>query len=138
MLSAQEAFKCGFLARCVEDQLTPEQMLVRVKQASDILEKSGFGGLLSSLAGKVWDAGKGTAQAALTYGLPAALAAPPILGGLAGYGLARGTDISDTDVSELKDREVIDEYKRQTERLERQKRVRSTQKATRASGRMYM
>lgn len=133
MLSPGEAFKVSFLLRCVENQLTPAETHALVKQALDALEgfekRAFLGGMLSGLVGKTLDAGKGIGQTAMGYGLPLALAAPPILGGLGGYGLARATDVSDTDVSQIKDQEVIDEYRRQTERLRRQKAYRHSQQA---------
>lgn len=120
MLTPAEAFKVGFLARCVEDRLTPEQIKTSAEKAAALMTKgASITGLLSTALGKTMDLGSSVAKGALGYGLPAALAAPPILGGIAGYGLARATDIDDTDVSEIKDREVIDELRRQTEKLKR-------------------
>lgn len=135
MLTDKEAFKVGFLARCVHDGLTPDQMLARVKQASDMLEKRAFiGGLLSGAAGAVGGAAKSIAG----YGIPLALAAPPILGGLAGYGLAKATDIDDTDVDAIKNQELVEEYRRQAERLKRQKAVRDYTKQVQHTGRPFM
>ena len=138
MLTAQEAFKIGFLSRCVEDQLTPDQMLMVVKRASDLLEKNAVLGVFSGLGGKMLDVGKGVAGGALNYGIPLAVAGPPIVGGLAGYGLARATDIDQTDIDEIKDREVIDAYRRETERLKRQKSVREYAKSKATSGRIFL
>jgi hypothetical protein len=134
-LSPKEMFKVAFLARCVHDGLSPEQMLSRVKLATDMLEKRAFiGGLLGSAAGAVGGAAKGIAG----YGIPLALAAPPILGGLAGYGLAKATDVDDTDVDAIKNQELVEEYRRQAERLKRQKSVRDYTKEVQTSGRMFM
>jgi len=135
-LNAREAFKVGFLARCVEDGLSPDEMLDRVKFAAELLEKRA--GIISTLGGKLADVGQGIGSAALGYGLPLALAAPPILGGVAGYGLARATDIDDTDIDDVKDREVMDEYVRQTARLKRQRAARDYQKAKQQTGRIFM
>ncbi len=133
MLSAQEAFKIGFLSRCVEDRLTPDQMLDRVKRAHDLFEKTGFiGGILQHIANKGVDLGAGALSATAQYGIPAAIATPPILGGLAGYGLARATDVNDTDVADIKDREVIDEYRRQAEKLRQVREQRLHRKPTRS------
>lgn len=116
MLTAMEAFKVGFLARCVEDRLSPAQIQVSAEKAAALMTKSAsITGLLSSALA----AGGGAAKTMLGYGLPIALAAPPIAGGVLGYGLARSTDIDDTDIGEIKDREVIDELRRQTETLNR-------------------
>ena len=135
MLTPQEAFKVGFLARCVQDGLSPDQMLDRVKQASDMLEKHAFlGGLLGGAAGAVGGAAKTMAG----YGLPLALAAPPILGGLGGYALAKATDVDDTDVDAIKNRELVDELNRQTSQLKRQKTVRDYTKEVRHASRPLM
>ena len=132
MLTPQEAFKVGFLARCVEDGLNPAQMLAAVKQASDMLEKRAFVG---TLLGKGVDVVRGVGKGIAGYGVPLALVAPPVIGGLAGYGLARATDIDDTDVDEVKDREVIEEYRRQTEGLARHKAMKEHRRPTRPLGR---
>jgi hypothetical protein len=142
-LTAKEAFKVGALARMVEEGLTPDQMLARVKTAHTKLALTfgeglaltkalgGAGGTAAGVTGKalggLWTAGK--------LGLGVGLAAPPILGGLAGYGLARATDISDTDVDELKDRELLSEYQRQTEHLRRQRALRDHYQQQRAGQR---
>lgn len=125
-LTAQEAFKVGFLGRCIEQGLSPEATLAAVKTASDLFKRASVSGLFGTALDKTFDLGKGM----LHYGLPAALVAPPILGGLAGYGLARATDIDDTDVAEIKNRELVDELHRQTERLRRQKLLRTARAKT--------
>ena len=113
-LTTKEAFKVAFLARCVEDRLTPDEMLERVKSASAAFEKDA---ILGTLVDKGLGALQGTASALGHYGIPLAIAAPPVLGGMAGYGLAKMTDIDDTDVSEIQNRELVDEYRRQAEGL---------------------
>lgn len=134
-LSDKDAFKVGFLQRCVQDGLTPDQMLLRVKTAGELLEKRAFlGGLLGGAAGAVGSAGKTMAG----YGIPLALAAPPILGGLAGYGLAKATDVDDTDADAIKNQELVEEYRRQAERLQRQKAVRDYTKEVKHTGRVFM
>lgn len=135
MLTAKEAFKIGFLAKCAEDGLTPDQMLARVKAAKDAFEKRAFiGGLLGSAAGAVGGAAKTVAG----YGIPLALAAPPILGGLAGYGLAKATDVDDTDVDDIKNRELVEEYKRQAAKLQQQAAVRKYKQERSSQGRPLM
>lgn len=134
-LSAQEAFKVGFLARCVQDGLSPDQMLDRVKAASDMLEKRAVLNALVSGAGGMMG---GAARTLASYGLPAALAAPPILGGLGGYALAKATDMDDTDADSIKNQELVEEYRRQAERLKRQKAVRDYTQEVRHSSRPFM
>lgn len=106
-MDARQAFKQGFIAHCIElGYTTPAQICDVVKQA---LDKRAFFGenALSSLAG----VGK--------LGLGLAAVAPPIVGGIVGNLAAKATDISDYDVEEAKQQEVIDEYKRQSERMRR-------------------
>lgn len=134
-LSDREAFKVGFLQRCVRDGLTPDQMLDRVKAAGDMLEKRAFvGGLLSGAAG----AATGASKTLAGYGIPLALAAPPIIGGLGGYALAKATDVDDTDATAIKNQELVEEYRRQADRLKRQKAVRDYTKEVKHTGRVFM
>lgn len=111
MLTPREAFKVGFLARCAEEGLSPDQIAARVKFAADK-----FAGLM--------DAAAGLGKSVVGTGLPLALLAPVALGGMAGYGLSRATDIDDTDVAEIKNQELLDSYAQETARLKRQKAVR--------------
>lgn len=139
-LTAQEAFKVGFLGRCVEAGLSPTQTVEAVKRAADLMEKRAFFGekLLGTALGKTVDVGKGVASGLLGYGLPLAAIAPPVVGGLAGYGLAKATDIDDTDVQEIKDRELADELRRQAARLRRQKAVRDFRHANQPTTRRLL
>ncbi len=137
-MTAQDAFKLGFLSRCVEDRVPPAQMLERAKQACDLLKQASVTGLLGGLLNKGVDVAQGVGSAALGYGVPAAIVAPPVLGGLAGYGLARATDIDDTDVAEIKDREVLDAYQRQAHKLRWEKAVRDYHKARTRTGRVFL
>lgn len=112
MLNARENFKFAFLARCIESGLTtPEEIHQRVKQALDELarpveKKAGFWDALSNLGG--WTIAGG-------------LAAPPIVGAGLGYAAARAGDVDDADVEEVKRQEVIDELRRQAERIRRRR-----------------
>lgn len=124
-LSDREAFKVGFLARCVEDGLDRDQMLQTVKQAAD------------KLAGFLGDIG-GMASGAFHTAAPLALLAPPALGALAGAGLAKATDIDDADVDDVKDREVIDAYQTEAAKLRRQKAVRDYARARQRTGRIFL
>lgn len=118
MLSERDAFKVGFLARCVEEGLTLQQAHSRVKEARDKLAG------LTDLPGKALELAKPVVGAIAGYGLPALLAAPPIVGGVVGLTAAKMNDIDDTDVAEIKQRELTDEYARQTRNVLRNKAVR--------------
>lgn len=134
-LNSNEAFKVGFLARCAADGLGPDEMLSRVKAARDLLQKRAF---LGGLVDRGLDLGTSAVKGLGSYGIPAALAAPPILGGLAGYGLAKATDIDDTDVQAVKNRELIDEYRRQASILKRQRSIRDYRDERTRTGRVFM
>ena len=112
MLDKKQAFKAAFIARCIEaGHTTPEEVLGQVKVAQE---------KLAGILGDITGAGKGALSVAgkgLRAALPLAVLAPPILGGTAGYLAAKTTDIDDTDVEEAKNQEILDELRRQTERL---------------------
>jgi hypothetical protein len=101
----------------------------------DEAEKTAFPG--EQTLGKVIDTGKDIGSGLLHYGVPAALIAPPVLGGLAGYGLAKATDVDDTDVTAIKNQELVDEYMRQSDRLKRQTAARNYRTDTRRAGSMF-
>lgn len=128
MLTAREAFKAGFLSRCIADRLPPDQ----IKQAA-----AKAAGILSGIMDKGWEGAKGVANTAVGYGIPALALAPPVAGGLAGYGLAKATDIDSTDIADIKDREVIDEYRRQASRLRRQTAARDYDRLRQRTGRVF-
>lgn len=131
MLSAQDAFKVGFLARCAADGVPHDQILPLVKTAQ---EK--FAGLTDLLAKGVGLGGKALGAVA-GWGVPLAVLAPPALGAAAGYGLARATDIDDTDVDEIKDNELLGEYRRQTDQLNRDSVIRRYADKRQKTGRMF-
>lgn len=118
-LTTNEAFKVGFLTRCAEVGLSQAEIVQAVKTAQDKL--ASLGSAIGNVVGSV-------ANTATSVGVPTALIAPPVLGGLAGYGLAKATDIDDTDVKEIQDRELLDVYKAETDKLKRQQAVRSFRK----------
>lgn len=111
MLTAKEAFKVGFLSRCADMGLNDEETHELVKKALDL----GIGSALGAL---------GTlAEKPLSFGLTAAMIAPPAIGAGMGYGLSQLTDADDTDVDELRKSELIDEYRRLADQI-RQKKIR--------------
>lgn len=113
-LSAREAFKVGFLAKCAEDGLTVDQIRARVKAAYDAGSEGLQKGADSFSPGKFM---AGLGSGAAYYGGLGLLAAPLAAGALGGYGLARLNDADDTDVDDVKRQELIDEYRRQSHRL---------------------
>ena len=135
MLTPKEAFKVGFLTRCVEDGLTPDQMLSRAKLAMDMFEKQAF---IGSLLNKGVESGAGALGSLGRMGMLGAVVAPPVLGGMAGYGLAKATDVDDTDVDAIKNRELVEEYRRQAAKLHRQKQVRDYKQQVQQTGRVFI
>ena len=106
-MDARQSFKLGFLAHCIELGYTsPTQILGALKQAGWIKD---LASPLSAAGSALGSAGK--------LGLGLALAAPPLAGAVAGNLAASATDVNDFDVDEAKKQEVIDEYRRQAERL---------------------
>jgi hypothetical protein len=72
-------------------------------------------------------------RTAFNWGLPLAIAAPPILGYVGGQLAANATDADDIDVDEVKRLELIDEYKRQTQKTTRSGQVRKLRAANAAN-----
>lgn len=135
MLTSREAFKVGFLGQCAEAGMTPDEILAAVKTARDKL--AGIGSVIDNISNKAWDLGKGIGSTAVGWGIPAALIGPPVVGGALGYGLARASDIDDTDVDDITDNELLDEYQRQTDKLHRQREARKYQQLRQRTGRIF-
>lgn len=119
-LTTKQSFRFGFLAKCASDGLTAEETLAKA-DAVKVLLKTAF---LGTVAGKAMDATKSLVGWAGSLATPLALAAPIGIGAGAGYGLAKMTDVDDSDVEDVADNEVLDELRRQTERLKRLRAVR--------------
>ena len=82
--------------------------------------------MLSDLAAT----GKGLASSAAGFGVPLALAAPPIAGAALGGMFGKMTDIDDVDVDRAKNDELIAELRRQTSRLNHRRTAEQTPKST--------
>ena len=135
MLSELESFKVGFINRCVEDGLSTEEALFRVKSASDQLDA------VEKQAGTFGDIVGGGADLAQYIGnkaLLAGLVVPPVLGGLAGYSHAKLTDVDDDDVDDFKKQELIDEFKRQSEKLRHSQALRAYKDRRKKRSNVYM
>lgn len=137
-LSAREAFKVGFLARCAEEGCSAEEMHTRVAQAR---EKVGAffwnmnpidaAGRTAGAVGKlIGDLGRA--------GGTAAVVAPFGVGALGGYGAAKLTDVDETDADELKKRELIAEYKRLADRARRHREAKAYRDQRVSSRRMLI
>lgn len=160
-MSPEEAFKLGFLSRCVEERLPSDRISVLAKQASSAFEKeaappaaagiSSFLGLnklnLPGMIGSALSlpgAGLSTIRDAtgvlkdLSPFFLLAAAAPPTMGGIAAAVQNVGTDISESDVEEAKQQELSDTYRRMADQLKRQQTARSFKRDNKKSGRIFM
>jgi len=139
MLSELESFKAGFLTRCVEEDTSTEEALSRIKTASDqldALEKQA--GIIDSLSKLVGGVVSPAVEKIINYGSAAAIFGPPILGGAAGYGVSRLTDVDEEDVDDIKKQELIDEYKRQADKLRQSKALRMYRNSRKSRGGVYL
>lgn len=112
-MTDQQAFRFGFLGRCVERGLNLEQ----IKQAAT------KAAVVSSLLGKAYDTTMNLGSKALWLGA----AAPLALGAAGGYGLARLQDIDETDVKDVQHQELLDTLKTETQRLRHAQALRTLQ-----------
>ena len=102
MLSPREAFRIGFLLRCADEGLAPQEAHERVKSAQAIMKQAG-------IVGDVLGHGKSLLS---TGG--AGLIALPLMAGVGGGYLAHKAVEDDTDIEDLRKRELIEELKRAT------------------------
>ena len=142
MLSSQEAFKLGFLSQCVEDGFSIEEMRSQVKAASDALKRAEKDAAFSKVAGafgEVVDDVGDVAKRVANLGMTSLLLAPPALGAAAGYTHSRLSDVDDEDVEDVKKRELIDEYRRQADKLKQSARLRNFRESRKTrSGGLYL
>lgn len=113
-MNAREAFKFGFISRCIEDGLTSPAAIHDRLTKTAVLSLSDVTAVPKGIWGGIKDIGKaGLGVGAL------GIVAPALLGAAGGTLAAKMTDVDDRDVDELKNQEVIEEYRRQAERLRR-------------------
>jgi len=92
-----------------------------VAGAPSALTLAGLGGMLLN---NPITAGVGELSRSLGgYALPVGMAAPPVLGALAGHVLARSTDVDDETIKAIRKREVINEIRRNRQMLEQKRRT---------------
>lgn len=115
-MTPQEAFKVGFLLRCAEEGLDPEQTLARVEQVREKLAEGGLASFLTKPYNMALDVvgrvGENVGHKAVNLATLGLLAAPFAIGGGLGYGAAKLTSLNDSDAGEAKQRELIHEYRR--------------------------
>jgi hypothetical protein len=102
--------------------MTTDEIHRCVKKALDSTTKEGaISDIVTKPMNTMWDAAGNIASNMGGYGLTAAIAGPPALGFLGGYGLSRVTDIDDSDVDEIKKQELIEEHHRLADMLRKAK-----------------
>lgn len=119
-----DSFCVGVLRKCAEHGLTADQTADVFERMTDAIGNKKTAGVdLSTLWNNpLYNMASGAISGAAGYAAPLAIAAPPILGAAAGYGLAKATDFDDVSPDEIKKRELVDEYRRQREIWERKQR----------------
>lgn len=118
-MDPREAFKIGFMARCIEEGLSQEK-------TAELMEKAAMGGLV--------DAGKAVLYPAAAL----ALAAPPTLGGLAAYFKNKATDSDASEIEEIQQQEQADTYRRMADQLRRAKALRERKAGKKRSGQVFL
>ena len=144
----QEAFKLGFLARCVEEGFSSEQTHALAKRAADCFTKQAAWYNPFTWAKSVTDAGKSSVELAqastnllksFTGPLMMLAAVPPTVGGVAAYLANKSTDVDDAAaVEDVKNQELTDAYQRMADQLNRQKQLREYKQSRKRSGRVYL
>lgn len=113
MITPREAFRIGFLKRCVDDGLTPVQTRDRFEKAAEFLEKQG-----TSMLGEAGGALNKLLGSAATYGV-----ALPIAAGVGGGYLANKMTEDDLDEDDVRKRELIEELQHWTRRANEQNKL---------------
>lgn len=141
-MHTKEAFKLGFLARCVEEGLTPEQTHALAKQAAEG-EVAPLSWLTRQVTAPIKDVAS-TSQSvadAVKSHLPLlalGAAVPPALGGAAAYLAHHATDADATDVKQVSQQELTDTYRRMAEQLQRKKKLRDYKQQRKRTGQIFL
>ena len=135
-MQVHEAFKLGFLSRCVEEGMNPEQTHGLSKMAASLFEKQSFITIPSPM-GEVRNA-VGTLGDIAPY-LALGLALPPVVGGAAAYLANKGTDIEGKEgVENIKRQELQEAYERMAGQLQRQKERQDYKAKRKSTGRIFL
>lgn len=102
-MTKKEAFRLGFLSRLAERGMSPGQF---EKQASGVL-------------GELVEAGGRTVSALSPMALAALIGVPAAAGILTGWGQAGMEDVSEEDIERMKQRDIVDTYRSEAQRIRR-------------------
>ena len=118
-MTPTDAFKFGFLARCTEEGLTPSQIESRIQKAAGF-----FDGIAAAPGAAADSASKvlGNVASMGLGGLGLSVLGGGALGGLGGYALSAAND-DNVDPREAKDAELIAEYRRAIQDLQRRRQM---------------
>lgn len=139
-----EAFRLGFMARCVEEGLSADETYALSKTASASMEKLGFTKWIAEQAlGPFNETAKTTKNMAdaVSSAMPfvgMGLMAPPVLGGTAAWLVNHATDTDGSDVEEAKQHELIDTYNRMSGQLQRQKQLQAYKAKRKRTGQVFL
>lgn len=141
-MQIKEAFKLGFLARCVEEGLTPNQTHALAKRAADgeVAPLSWLTRQITAPIKDVADTSRSVTEAVKSHIPLLALGAaiPPALGGAAAYLAHNATDADATDVKQVSQQELTDTYRRMAEQLQRTKKMRNYKQQRKRTGQIFL
>lgn len=151
-MNKQEAFKIGFLSRCIEEGCDTAEINRRIKVANELLTKQGVvqvaaPAMAAAAAGAGYSGLEGIKH--LFSQAPAATAAlaaaPYAIGGIGAYlnhmaqeQFDEMPDGGSFAVEEAKNVELADEYRRMTEQLQQQKRIRDYKQQRKRTGQVFL
>jgi hypothetical protein len=126
-MQVHEAFKLGFLSRCVEEGMSPEQTHGLSKMAASLFSPMGEVNNAVSAAGSI-----------APY-LMAGLAIPPAIGGIAAYFANQAADTEGSrGIENIKRQELQDTYERLAGQLQRQKERQDYKAKRKSTGRIFL
>jgi hypothetical protein len=135
-MQVHEAFKLGFLSRCVEEGMSPEQTHGLSKMAASLFEKQALINLPSPM-GEVNNAV--SAAGSIAPYLVAGLAIPPAIGGIAAYFANQAADTEGSrGIENIKRQELQDTYERLAGQLQRQKERQDYKAKRKSTGRIFL
>lgn len=117
-MTPREAFKVAFCQNCAEHGLSIDETLEVARQALSRVKSSSVGGEVIEAGGRIAAPLVNKLFGVLGTG---AFLVPPAAGFGLGYLGSRMTDVDDADVEAVKMRELIDEYRRYSDTLNRRR-----------------